>query len=133
MDRSTARLPNRLARAEDGAAAPTAMFIEAPTCNEHSLACAATHPHVQMWQGEAHTPAGRPALGRQHSIEEGHTEGPGKHAFKAWQATQRHKTTKSCWTCWAATIQRCSQRKAGQRNQVLTILLRTRVSQKEGR
>ena len=52
MDRRTARLPNRLARAEDGAAAPTAMFIEAPTCKQHSLACAATHPHVRIWHGK---------------------------------------------------------------------------------
>ena len=51
---------------------------------------------------EVHMPAGRPALGRR---LEGPTEGPGKHALKAWQATQRHNTTERRWTCWGATVQ----------------------------
>ena len=33
MDSSTARLPNRLATAVEGAAAPMAMFMDAPTCS----------------------------------------------------------------------------------------------------
>lgn len=34
MDSSTARLPSRLATAVEGAAAPIAKFIEAPTCRD---------------------------------------------------------------------------------------------------